>query len=585
MGSWIRHVQPFSQSGDGSRKKPRGESNRHYGKKENLQSWLPEIYAGSSERMVKYQHYDTMDRDTEVNTALDTISEFSTQMDEVTELPFILRWNVETKSTANVISKYLRQWCKINDWEQRLRTTFRNAIKYGDQAFVRDPQTYELTSVHAPNLLRAVANETHGKELVLYEIKDISPNLAERTATSAENMQAWSSYGMGSPAAFKSFMTGVSNQPTSYLSSSGMLGNQETYIVDASFVVHMALTDGMEPTWPYGVSVLEPVYKIYKQKELLEDALLIYRMQRAPQRRVFYVDVAESTAAQAEMRVEKFKNEIHQRRIPTKAGGGETIMDAQYNPLSILDDIFFARTSDGQGSSVDTIGGDIDINQIDDLKYFAAKMARALKIPSSYLSVSIDGEATAYNDGRLGNAFIEEYRFTQLCKRLQNTMRKFFDREFKLFVKHRGYQGEISEFEIDFVEPQNFSKYREIEINQARVNVFNSILGAAESFMSKRFLMDKYLGLTEEEILRNEKLLEEEKGMEEDEEDKMATEESRSGLGSVGMSSLGGGSSGFASLADDGDGGDGSDFEGGFGGPGGGDEGGGDSPLTPDPEI
>ena len=117
----------------------------------------------------------------------------------------------------------------------------------------------------------------------------------------------------------------------------------------------MSLTEGMDHNWPFGISILEPIFKVFKQKELLEDAIIIYRVQRAPERRVFYVDVGNMPAHKAMQFVERVKTEIHQRRIPSKTGGGANVIDSSYNPLSINEDYFFPQTAEGRGSKVETL--------------------------------------------------------------------------------------------------------------------------------------------------------------------------------------------------------------------------------------
>jgi hypothetical protein len=88
------------------------------------------------------------------------------------------------------------------------------------------------------------------------------------------------------------------------------------------------------------------------------------------------------------------------------------------------------------------------------------------------------------------------------------TVQKTLDKEFKLFCKHRGVNVSSGLFELSFSEPQSFSKYREIEIDQQRANLFGTLEGAG--YLSKRFILSRYLGLTEEEVLNNERLWAEE---------------------------------------------------------------------------
>jgi hypothetical protein len=205
--------------------------------------------------------------------------------------------------------------------------------------------------------------------------------------------------------------------------------------------------------------------------------------------------------------VERVKNEIHQRRIPSNTGGnggGQHIMDSSYNPLSINEDYFFPQTADGRGSSVETLPGGSNLGEIDDLKYFNNKMCRGLRVPSSYLPTGPDDSDRPMNDGRVGTALIQEYRFNQYCERLQRLIIEKLDDEFKMFMRWRGFNIDSSLFSIAFNPPQNFASYREAELDTTRVSTFQQL--EQVPYMSKRFLLKRYLGLTEEEIQENEKL-------------------------------------------------------------------------------
>jgi hypothetical protein len=279
------------------------------------------------------------------------------------------------------------------------------------------------------------------------------------------------------------------------------------YAINAEHVVHMSLSDGLDNLFPFGQSILEQIFKVYKQKELLEDAIIIYRVQRAPERRVFYIDVGNMPTHLAMQFVERVKNEINQRRIPSTSGGVNYV-DATYNPMSINEDYFFPQTAEGRGSKVDTLPGGTNLGEIDDLRYFTNKLFRGLRIPSSYLPTGPDDSQQQYNDGRVGTAFIQELRFNKYCQRLQSMVAPIFDEEFKLWIKNKGYTIDNSMFEIKLNPPQNFAQYRQTEMDQARVGTFTQI--AELPYMSKRFALKRYLGLSEEEMARNAELWAEE---------------------------------------------------------------------------
>jgi len=479
-------------------------------------SWLPEVYSGQPNRIERYTQYDIMDQDSEINSALDTIAEFSTQVDPKTKLPFKINYKEEaTESEVNALETALRQWCNINSFDRRAHGLFRSTIKYGDQFFIRDPETYKLFWVNVQDVTKVIINESEGKDVEQYLVKNISLNLHDQVVVDTKQ-------------------TTDVNQAASVLSANktnaGIVQTgsaMSEFAVDAKNVLHIALSDGLTNAWPFGNSILDSVFKVYKQKELLEDSIIIYRVQRAPERRVFYVDVGNLPPHKAMSFVERTKNEVHQTRIPNMSGGGTKVMDAAYNPLSIMEDYFFAQTAEGRGSKVEVLPGGENLGEIDDLKYFNNKLMRGLRIPSSYLPTGADDGSASYTDGRVGTAMIQEFRFSKYCERLQNTVLPPLDKEFKMFLKNRGIEVSSSLFELNFIEPQSFSQYRELELDTARASLFANV--EATPYLSRRFILAKYLGLTEDEVINNERMWKEENG-----EDSF-TSDSQTELGGLGI--------------------------------------------------
>jgi hypothetical protein len=133
---------------------------------------------------------------------------------------------------------------------------------------------------------------------------------------------------------------------------------------------------------------------------------------------------------------------------------------------------------------------------------------RGLRIPSSYLPTGAEDGGQQYNDGRVGTAYIQELRFNKYCARLQSMLAATFDDEFKLWIKTKGYNIDNGMFELKLNPPQNFAQYRQTEMDQSRVGTFTQV--AELPYMSKRFALKRYLGLTEEEMARNAELWAEE---------------------------------------------------------------------------
>ena len=486
-----------------------GYSNTDFGYK-NYMSRLPEVYTGHPNRIERYNQYEMMDVDAEINACLDIIAEFSTQRNDHNKTPFSFEYKEDpTPHEVELLTKQLQQWCKLNEFDTRMFKMFRNVVKYGDQVFVRDPENFKLYWVDMVKVIKVIVNESEGKLPEQYVIKDLNINLQNLTVAQKTNTDFAANPTTGLGGTGGGGGGGGYTVPSMPYNTSGSrftLGQAESAI-DSNHVVHLSLTEGLDRFWPFGQSILENVFKVYKQKELLEDAVLIYRVQRAPERRMFKIDVGNMPSHLAMAFVDRIKNEIHQRRIPS-IHGGDSHVDATYNPLSMNEDYFFPVTAEGRGSSVEVLPGGQNLGEIDDLKYFNNRLARGLRVPSSYLPTGPDDNTSPLNDGRVGTAMIQEFRFNQYCERLQNYICQTLDEEFKLFLRWRGFNIDTSMFQLQFNPPQNFAAYRQSELDTARVSTFSGM--EAFPYISKRFALERFLGLTEEEINRNEKLWQEE---------------------------------------------------------------------------
>ena len=484
-----------------------GDRNPQFAKR-NYSSYLPDVYTGHPNRVQRYFQYDQMDSDSEVNAALDILAEFCTQQNKENETPFDLVFKGDvTDSEVKLLKKALQQWTKANQFQKRIFRTFRNTLKYGDCFFVRDPETNKLLYIDPAKVDRIIVNESEGKLPEQYVVRDVNPNLQRLSATQITPNQTYGGGGTTGGTYGQNYGgagSGTTMTNAGYGGGPGAGGRfyrtMNQYSINAEHVVHISLSDGLDNLFPFGQSVLEQVFKVYKQKELLEDAIIIYRVQRAPERRVFYIDVGNMPTHLAMQFVERVKNEINQRRIPSTSGGVNYV-DATYNPMSINEDYFFPQTAEGRGSKVDTLPGGTNLGEIDDLRFFTNKLFRGLRIPSSYLPTGADDGQQQYNDGRVGTAYIQELRFNKYCERLQRNVSPVFDAEFKLWIANKGYSIDNSLFEIKMNPPQNFAQYRQTEMDQQRVGTFVQV--AELPYMSKRFALKRYLGLTEEEMSEN----------------------------------------------------------------------------------
>ena len=474
----------------------------------NYQSQLPEVYTGQPNRVERYNQYEQMDMDSEVNAALDILAEFCTQKNNENHTAFTVKFKEQpSDNEVKIIKEQLQQWVALNEFNKRMFKIVRNVIKYGDQVFIRDPENFKLMWTEMSKVTKVIVNEGEGKKPEQYLIKDLNPNFMNLTVTAVATTDTYVNHPQtGGP-------SGAYAQPQSPFGGGSRFSHaRNEAAINAEHVMHISLTEGLDVYWPFGNSVLENIFKVFKQKELLEDSIIIYRVQRAPERRVFKIDVGNMPSHMAMAFVERIKNEIHQRRIPSASGTGNNaqMMDATYNPLSQNEDYFFPVTADGRGSSVDVFPGGQNLGEITDLRFFTNKLFRGLRIPSSYLPTTAEDGSQAYTDGRVGTALIQEWRFNQYCVRLQSLIADKLDAEFKLFMRWRGFNIDGSLFDLQFNEPQNFAQYRQADIDSARIATFTQL--EPLPYFSKRWLMKRYLGMTEQELSENETAWAEERG-------------------------------------------------------------------------
>lgn len=444
-------------------------------------TWYQRLIQGSASRITRYREYDLMDNDVEIARSLDTIAEEMIGSDPNQEMPLDL--NIISEKTEHVptstvltLKSALRYWCDMHDWQNRLFAVARVTIKYGDCFFIRHKETQKWEYVHPKNVVAAIVDDRDMTRVVGWQIR--------RDAKTP-------------------------NSP--YSNPVGHFGSYSTEMVDtfsSDEVIVFSLNNDMSEAAPFGESVLRAIYRAQKQKELLEDAILIYRIQRAPERRVFYIDVGKMPPQRVKAYLEGIKNEIRQRKIPT-AGGGVDQVDSVYNPQSMSEDFFFAQRPDGRGSKVETLPGGQGLGELADLEYFQWKVFRGLRIPLSYMREGTDG--VTVNDGKVGTAYIQELRFAMYVKRLQGYIARIMDKEFKRYLRNVGIHVDPAIFNISLPEPENFGIYRRQELDNALLNTFQTASGV--QFLSPRFTMKKYLQLTDEEILTNERMRREELGL------------------------------------------------------------------------
>jgi hypothetical protein len=429
--------------------------------------------------MNAYKQYDAMDADIDIARSLDIIAEEMTTKDDKTNLPFLIEYDKEdnqdiSDTTAITLRQAVRQWSTIQEMNRRLFGVARALVKHGDCFFKKVSDTKKWIWID-PSLVYGIEVDQEGNK-INYHLK--KPG---KQATGPSSNLAYGSR------------------------------HEEMEIIPSAAMIHFTMSDEMGDSAPFGQSVLRPIYRVYRQLSMIEDSVIIYRIVRAPERRVFYVDVGNMPAQRVKQYLEQIKNEIRQKRVPGQTNNsGKDVVDGQYDPSSIQEDMFFPVTATGRGSRVETLPGGTEDFGTNLLKYFNDKLFRGLRIPTSYMG-GAEGQGAQYNDGKVGIAYIEELRFVKFIMRLQERLNDVLDQEFKVYMKVCGLKIDDEIFHIRLPEPANFALYRQAALDADLIGSFNNI--AAEKTLSKRFLLKRYLGLTDDEIQMNEVMVKEERGI------------------------------------------------------------------------
>jgi len=250
---------------------------------------------------------------------------------------------------------------------------------------------------------------------------------------------------------------------------------------------------GNDKYTPYGTSVLEPARRIWRQLTLLEDAMMAYRIVRAPERRVFYIDVGNINPNDVEQYMQKVMTQMKRNQVVDSSTGR---VDLRYNPLSIEED-YFIPVRGGTSSRIETVPAGQYTGDIDDVKYLRDKLFSALKIPMSYLS---RGEGSEEDKTTLAQ---KDIRFARTIQRLQRVIVSELEKIGIVHLFTMGYRGEdLVSFRLSLNNPSKIAELQELEHWRTK---FDTASAATEGFFSKRWVADKVFGLSFEEFLRNQR--------------------------------------------------------------------------------
>jgi hypothetical protein len=241
---------------------------------------------------------------------------------------------------------------------------------------------------------------------------------------------------------------------------------------------------------PYGTSVLEPARRIWRQLTLLEDAMMAYRIVRAPERRVFKIDVGNIPPQDVEQYMQKVMTQMKRHQVVDPSTGR---LDLRYNPLSIEED-YYIPIRGTSNTDIQNLPGGAMTATIEDVKYLRDKLFSALKVPQSYLTM---GEGAQEDKTTLAQ---KDIRFARTIQRLQRVVVAELEKIGIIHLFTMGFRNDdLLSFKLQLNNPSKIAELQELEHWDKK---FSVAANATEGYFSKRWVAENLFGLSEDQIIR-----------------------------------------------------------------------------------
>jgi hypothetical protein len=259
------------------------------------------------------------------------------------------------------------------------------------------------------------------------------------------------------------------------------------------------------------LSYLHKAIKPLNQLRMIEDATVIYRISRAPERRIFYIDVGNLPKLKAEQYLRdimiKYKN-----KLVYDANTGEVRDDRKF--MSMMEDFWLPRREGGKGTEITTLPGGQNLGELEDVKYFQKKLYGALCVPISRLEPN-----QGFSLGRTSEITRDELKFSKFVDRLRNKFSDVFNQALRIQCVLKGICTD-EEFDLfkenihyDFIKDNNFSELKEAELITNRLSILSAVDPYTGRYFSQKWIQQNVLRLTDDEIKEMDAQIEKEKEM------------------------------------------------------------------------
>jgi hypothetical protein len=400
-------------------------------------------------RLASYYDYESMEYTPEISAALDTYAEESTTVDEN---GYMLQIYCDSPRIKAVLGDLFNNALDINT---NLAMWTRNTAKYGDNfVFLKlDPEKGVVGCLQLPNI----------------EVERIEVGMKGR-ATS----------GYGGPTASNA---GVKSLTFTWKNKQLEFNSWE--------IAHFRLL-GDDRKLPYGTSMLEKARRTWKQLVLAEDAMLVYRTSRAPERRVFKVFVGNMDDADIQPYVQRFAQQFKKDQVVDPQSGN---VDMRFNQMAVDQDFFVPVRDPSAPNPIDTLPGAQNLSEIADIEYIQKKLLTALRIPKAFL-----GFEEVVGDGR--NLSLQDIRFARTINRIQKSMVAELNKIAIIHLFLLGFEDELGSFQLSLTNPSKQADLLTIDVWKEKMLLYKDAVAPIEGIAptSQTWAKKHILGFSDEEI-------------------------------------------------------------------------------------
>ena len=246
------------------------------------------------------------------------------------------------------------------------------------------------------------------------------------------------------------------------------------------------------------LSYLHKGIKVLNQLRMIEDSLVIYRISRAPERRIFYIDVGNLPKVKAEQYLREVMGR-YRNKLVYDAATGEIRDDRKY--MSMMEDFWLPRREGGRGTEITTLPGGQNLGELTDVQYFQTKLYKALNVPAGRLD-----SGTAFNLGRSSEITRDELKFTKFVGKLRKKFSDIFNDTLKtqLILKSvitpEDWEDMKEHIQYDYLKDNHFTELKNLEMKTEQLNVLGLMDPFVGKYFSINYIRSEILGMTEKQI-------------------------------------------------------------------------------------